>query len=85
MVLKHLKPVLDEIVDLRISSDVYKECEVLDVTVNEAREFMENWYPRMSKIWCVSNSLIRIFCLLDAKCFTEEPPKLREREREKER
>ncbi|OAY32649.1 U-box domain-containing protein 3 isoform X1 [Manihot esculenta] len=53
MVLKHLKPVLDEIVDLRISSDVYKECEVLDVTVNEAREFMENWYPRMSKIWCV--------------------------------
>ncbi|KAF2286825.1 hypothetical protein GH714_030552 [Hevea brasiliensis] len=54
MVLKHLKTVLDEIVDYEVSSDeiLYKECEELDLAVNEAREFMENCYPKMSKI-CV--------------------------------
>lgn len=56
MVLKHLKTVLDEIVDHKVSSDeiLYKECEELDLAVNEAREFMENWNPKMSKICCVS-------------------------------
>ncbi|XP_021640482.2 U-box domain-containing protein 3 isoform X1 [Hevea brasiliensis] len=58
MVLKLLKPVFDEIVDFKISSDeiLYKECEELDLAVNEAREFMENWYPKMSKICCVQKS-----------------------------
>ncbi|KDP26522.1 hypothetical protein JCGZ_17680 [Jatropha curcas] len=58
MVLKHLKPVLDEVVDYKLSSDdiLYKECEELDLAVNEAREFMENWYPKMSKICSVWRS-----------------------------
>ncbi|KAF2292713.1 hypothetical protein GH714_027232 [Hevea brasiliensis] len=58
MVLKLLKPVFDEIVDFKISSDeiLYKESEELDLAVNEAREFMENWYPKMSKICCVQKS-----------------------------
>ncbi|TXG63835.1 hypothetical protein EZV62_010829 [Acer yangbiense] len=51
-VLKLLKPVLDEVVDCKIPSDeiLNKECEEMDMTVNEAREFMENWSPKMSKI-----------------------------------
>ncbi|XP_058005770.1 U-box domain-containing protein 3-like isoform X2 [Hevea brasiliensis] len=58
MVLKHLKTVLDEIVDYEVSSAeiLYKECEELDLAVNEAREFMENCYPKMSKICCVLKS-----------------------------
>ncbi|KAF8401898.1 hypothetical protein HHK36_012848 [Tetracentron sinense] len=56
--LKLLKPVLDEVVDSIIPSDeiLLKECEELDVAVNEAREFMENWYPKMSKICSVLQS-----------------------------
>lgn len=63
MVLKHLKPVLDDVVDYKISSDeiVYKECEELDMVVNEAREFLESWCPKMSKICSVSNSLTSSF------------------------
>ncbi|KAJ7977232.1 RING-type E3 ubiquitin transferase [Quillaja saponaria] len=51
-ILKHLKPVLDEVVDCKIPSDEYlhKECEELDMIVNEARDFVENWCPKMSKI-----------------------------------
>ena len=58
MMLKHLKPVLGGVVDYSISSDevLCNECEELDTTVNEAREFMENWCPQMSKICSVSNS-----------------------------
>lgn len=58
MMLKHLKPALDEVVDYSISSDevLCKECEELDTAVNEAREFLENWCPQMSKICSVSNS-----------------------------
>ncbi|CAK7346388.1 unnamed protein product [Dovyalis caffra] len=56
--LKHLKPVLDEVVDYNISSDevLCKECEELDTVVNEAREFMENWCPQTSKICSVQQS-----------------------------
>ncbi|MBA0704978.1 hypothetical protein Golax_017199, partial [Gossypium laxum] len=52
VVLKLLKPLLDDVVDCEISSDeiLCKECEELDMLVNEAREFMENWCPKMSKI-----------------------------------
>ena len=57
--LKRLKPVLDDIVDYKIPLDenLCKECEELDMAVNEAREFMENWSPKMSKIHSVSNYL----------------------------
>lgn len=55
--LKLLKLILDNIVESKVSSDeiLCKECEKLDVAVNEAREFMENWSPKMSKICSVSN------------------------------
>uniref|UniRef100_A0A2P2JYM7 RING-type E3 ubiquitin transferase n=1 Tax=Rhizophora mucronata TaxID=61149 RepID=A0A2P2JYM7_RHIMU len=58
VVLKHLKPVLDEVVDYQISSDeiLCQECEKLDVAVNEGREFMENWCSKMSKIYSVLKS-----------------------------
>lgn len=51
-VLKLLKPLLDEVVDYKIPSDeiLYKECEELDMAVNGAREFMENWSPKLSRI-----------------------------------
>lgn len=54
--LKLLKLILDNIVESKVSSDeiLCKECEKLDVAVNEAREFMENWSPKMSKICSVS-------------------------------
>lgn len=54
-VLKRLKPVLDDVMDYNIPSDVnlYKECEKLDMRVNEARDFMEKWSPKMSKIHSV--------------------------------
>ncbi|KAJ6730904.1 U-BOX DOMAIN-CONTAINING PROTEIN 3 [Salix viminalis] len=57
IMLKHLKPVLDE-VDDSISSDeiLCRECEELDSAVNEAREFMEKWCPEMSKICSVQQS-----------------------------
>lgn len=60
--LKLLKPILDNFVDTKISSDeeLCKECEELDITVNEAREVMENWSPKMSKLCTVSI----FFCLL---------------------
>ncbi|XWS36441.1 hypothetical protein CRYUN_Cryun20dG0086200 [Craigia yunnanensis] len=52
VVLKLLKPLLGDVVDCEIPSDdiLYKECEELDMLVNEAREFMENWCLKMSKI-----------------------------------
>lgn len=55
--LKLVKPVLDDVTDLKASPDeaLCRECEELDIAVNEAREFLEKWSPRMSKILCVSN------------------------------
>ncbi|XP_022959916.1 U-box domain-containing protein 3-like isoform X2 [Cucurbita moschata] len=52
VVLKHLKLVLDDVISLKLSSDelLYRECESLDIAVNDAREFIENWCPKMSKI-----------------------------------
>ncbi|PSR94875.1 U-box domain-containing protein [Actinidia chinensis var. chinensis] len=56
--LKLLKPVLDDVVDDKIPSDdgLYKECEELDIIVNEAREFVESWSLKMSKICSVLKS-----------------------------
>lgn len=53
--LKLLKLILDNVVESKVSSDeiLCKECEKLDVAVNEAREFMENWSPKLSKICSV--------------------------------
>ncbi|XP_022727639.1 U-box domain-containing protein 3-like isoform X2 [Durio zibethinus] len=58
VVLKLLKPLLDDVNDCEIPSDeiLYKECEELDMLVNEAREFMESWCPKMSKIHSVLQS-----------------------------
>lgn len=57
-VLKRLKPVLDDIVDCIIPLDenLYRECEELDKRVNEAREFVEKWCSKMSKIHRVLRS-----------------------------
>ncbi|KAI4301088.1 hypothetical protein L6164_034404 [Bauhinia variegata] len=54
-VLKRLKPFLDDVVDYKIHSDeiLCKGCEELDMVVNEAREFMEKWCPKTSKIHTV--------------------------------
>ncbi|KAL8530283.1 hypothetical protein ACS0TY_007351 [Phlomoides rotata] len=56
--LKHLKPVLDDVANQEAPQDeaLLKECEVLDIAINEAREFLEKWSPRMSKILCVLQS-----------------------------
>ncbi|CAK9169991.1 unnamed protein product [Ilex paraguariensis] len=56
--LKLLKPVLDNVVQRKFPSDdiLCKECEELDIVVNEAREFMESWSPKMSKICSVLQS-----------------------------
>ncbi|KAK4745860.1 hypothetical protein SAY87_012172 [Trapa incisa] len=58
-VLKILKPVLDEVSELKellLDEVLYKECEELDMTINEAREVIENWSPKMSKICSVLQS-----------------------------
>lgn len=60
--LKQLKIVLDEVAEQRTlqhgNHDIlYKKCEELDMAVNEAREFMESWSLRMSKICSVSFSV----------------------------
>ncbi|KAK6164442.1 hypothetical protein DH2020_001306 [Rehmannia glutinosa] len=57
-ILKHLKPVLDDVANHKAphDEDFSKECEELDIAVNEAREFLEKWSPRMSKILCVLQS-----------------------------
>lgn len=54
--LKLLKRILDNVVDSKVSSDeiLCKECEELDVAVNEARDYIENWSPKMSMICSVS-------------------------------
>ncbi|KAK3028150.1 hypothetical protein RJ639_039011 [Escallonia herrerae] len=56
--LKLLKPILDDIADCKVPSDedLHKECDELDVPVNEAREIIENWCSKMSKIFCILRS-----------------------------
>lgn len=53
--LQHLKALLDNISGCKTSLDVIlsKECEELDIYVNEVREFLEEWSPKMSRILCV--------------------------------
>ncbi|MED6110769.1 hypothetical protein PIB30_045871 [Stylosanthes scabra] len=57
-VLKRLKPVLDDVADhnLPLEENLYRECEELDMLVNEARELIEKWGPKMSKIHSVLQS-----------------------------
>ncbi|KAK9684969.1 hypothetical protein RND81_10G246500 [Saponaria officinalis] len=56
--LKHLKPLLDDIDEEKITSDsnLWKACENLDDAVNAARDFIERWSPKMSKILSVLRS-----------------------------
>ncbi|KAG6434534.1 hypothetical protein SASPL_106172 [Salvia splendens] len=56
--LKHLKPVLDDVSDHKAPMDeaLFKECEELDIAVNETREFLEKWSPRTSTLLCVLQS-----------------------------
>ncbi|CAN8279340.1 unnamed protein product [Cochlearia groenlandica] len=53
--LKLLKPFLDEVVDCKIPSDecLDRACEDLDSVVNQAREFLEDWSPKLSKLLSV--------------------------------
>lgn len=64
-VLKRLKPVLDDIMDYQIPSNVNlcKECEELDMQVNEAREFIEKWGPKMSRIHSVITYILNFLYL----------------------
>ncbi|KAK4795955.1 hypothetical protein SAY86_028281 [Trapa natans] len=58
-VLKILKPVLDEVSELKepLPDDIlYRECEELDTAINEAGEVIEKWSPKMSKICSVLQS-----------------------------
>ncbi|CAK8571762.1 unnamed protein product [Lathyrus sativus] len=57
-VLKRLKPVLDDIMDYNIPlhENLCIVCEELDIRVNEARDFIEKWGPKMSKIHSVLQS-----------------------------
>ncbi|PON81745.1 Beta-catenin [Trema orientale] len=85
-VLKLLKPFLDEVLDSGLDSDeiLCKECEELDMAVNMAREFMEDWSPKMSKICSVlrseplfmkiQGSLLLICCALRRLLHSSESP-----------
>ncbi|GAU47916.1 hypothetical protein TSUD_404690 [Trifolium subterraneum] len=57
-VLKRLKPVLDDVMDYKIPlhENLCKVCEELDIRVNEARDFIEKWGSKMSKIHSVLQS-----------------------------
>lgn len=56
--LKLLKPVLDDITEQKAPSDetICRQCEELDVAINEARELLEEWSPKKSKILWVLQS-----------------------------
>ncbi|CAN1245049.1 U-box domain-containing protein 3 [Linum grandiflorum] len=86
MLLKYLKPVLDDVVDYELTSAeiLYQECEELDAAVNEAREFIETWSPKLSKIRSVQKSgallmeiqrssleICHILCMLLQSCPTD--------------
>ncbi|KAF8101904.1 hypothetical protein N665_0201s0208 [Sinapis alba] len=54
--LKLLKPLLDEVVDCKTPPDddcLNSACEDLDSVVNQAREFLEDWSPKLSKLFGV--------------------------------
>lgn len=55
-ILKHLKPILDEISDSKIPSDENLEmvCERLDISVTVARELVKRLSPELSRIPTVS-------------------------------
>lgn len=57
-VLKRLKPVLDDVIHCKtyLDENLCKECEELDMAVNGARELLENWSPKRSKILSVLRS-----------------------------
>lgn len=54
--LKLVKPFLDDVVDCKVPPDdcLNSACEDLDSVVNQAREFLEDWSPKMSKLFGVS-------------------------------
>ncbi|XP_015088153.1 U-box domain-containing protein 3 [Solanum pennellii] len=56
--LKLLKPVLDDVAQQKAPSDetICRQCEELDVAINEARESLEEWSPKKSKILWVLQS-----------------------------
>ncbi|XP_022886645.1 U-box domain-containing protein 3-like isoform X2 [Olea europaea var. sylvestris] len=56
--LKHLKPLLDNVADLKVHPNDFftKECEELDAAIHEAMEFLDKWFPKMSKILFVLQS-----------------------------
>ncbi|KAJ0245752.1 U-box domain-containing protein 3 [Hirschfeldia incana] len=56
--LKLLKPFLDDVVDCKVPPDdcLNSACEDLDSVVNQAREFLEDWSPKLSKLFCVFHS-----------------------------
>ncbi|XP_009614285.1 U-box domain-containing protein 3 isoform X1 [Nicotiana tomentosiformis] len=56
--LKLLKPVLDDIAQQKAPSDetISRQCEELDIAINEARELLEEWSPKKSKILWVLRS-----------------------------
>ena len=61
--LKLLKPVLDDVAQQKAPSDetICRQCEELDVAINEARESLEEWSPKKSKIlWVI---LILLFLI----------------------
>ncbi|CAN6479462.1 unnamed protein product [Victoria cruziana] len=56
-ILKRLRPVLDEAIESDVhSEELLVEFEELDLVVNEARDVIENWNPKMSKILNVLRS-----------------------------
>lgn len=83
-VLKILKPLLDEIIDEKLPYDkvVCKECEVLDLAVNQARELIENWSMKMSQLYNVlesdllltkiHGSSFQIYCII-SRSLSESP------------
>ncbi|KAJ4904669.1 U-box domain-containing protein 3 [Raphanus sativus] len=56
--LKLVKPFLDDVVDCKVPPDdcLNSACEDLDSVVNQAREFLEDWSPKMSKLFGVFHS-----------------------------
>lgn len=58
--LKLLKQILDEVssVEAHLDEDLNQICEELDVVINEARDFVEDWSSKKSKICSVSIPLL---------------------------
>ncbi|KAL8138931.1 hypothetical protein V2J09_004932 [Rumex salicifolius] len=87
VLMKHLKPYLDEVVDgiNSLDVDLLNESEKLDIYINEAREYMEKWSPKASKILSVwqsellltriRSSSLEICCIL-SRLLQESPSTL---------